>query len=215
MATLKHPLLSQLSGKLGNLVIYQLNGKTVLREKPKWKTAYKATPHQKMHQLKFKEVYKILRPLKILLDFGFSEFIGGNRKGIHLAMSHAMKQACYLEGEQVKINFNSLLLSSGPIEGVDQLAVEKPGNKILRLTWESQGNYEPSRESDLTWIVVYNPSQGLVEEFKGKAYRRTQVQEVEVSPRIDFNGLFIYVSFYRNFPKNRVKFSDSVCFQLE
>lgn len=215
MATLKHPLLSQLSGKLGNLVIYQLNGKTVLREKPKWKTTYKATPHQKMHQLKFKEVYKILRPLKILLDFGFSEFIGGNRKGIHLAMSHAMKQACYLEGEQVKINFNSLLLSSGPIEGVDQLAVEKPGNKILRLTWESQGNYEPSRESDLTWIVVYNPSQGLVEEFKGKAYRRTQVQEVEVSPRIDFNGLFIYVSFYRNFPKNRVKFSDSVCFQLE
>jgi hypothetical protein len=215
MATLKHPLLSQLSGKLGNLVIYQTNGKTVIREKPKWKTAYKATPHQKMHQEKFKEVYRVLMPLKILLNFGFSEFIAGNKKGIHQAMSHAIKHACFVEGKEVKINFSSLLLSSGSVAGVSQLYCEKLGNKTLRLTWESQGNHEPSRETDLTWIVVYNPFQGFAEEYKGKAFRRTQLQEIEISPRIDFSGLFIYVSFYRNFPKNRYKFSESVCIQLE
>lgn len=215
MATLKNPLLSQLSGKLGNLVIYQLNGKTIVREKPKWKTPYKATEHQKMHQRKFKEVYSKLRPLKILLDFGFSEFIEGNKKGIHLAMSHALKQACYFEGEQVKIDYKSLLLSSGQVAGVNKLGTEKLGNNTLRLSWESQENYEPSKESDLTWILVYNPAQGFVEEFKGKAFRRTQVQELEISPRIDFSGLFIYVSFYRIISKNRFKFSDSVCFPLE
>jgi len=214
MATLKNPLLSQISGKLGNLVIYQVNGKTVVRERPQWKTAYKATELQQLHQQKFKEADRILRPLKQMLDFGFGEFVHGNRKGIHLAMSHAMKWAFDGENGSVEIKPESLLVSSGAVATAANLLVERTGGQKVLLQWESQGNFGASRDSDLSWVIVYNPREGLVEEINGRAFRRTQTQELEVSPRINLSGSLVFMSFYRKLAKEAVRFSDSVCVQL-
>jgi hypothetical protein len=54
MARLNHPFLGLISGKLGNQVIFQLNGKMVVFENPLWKKNYQATALQRLYWQKFK-----------------------------------------------------------------------------------------------------------------------------------------------------------------
>lgn len=214
MARLNHPFLGQISGKLGNLVIYQLNGKTVVREKPQWKKSYQPTALQRLYQQKFKLATAALRPLNKVLDTGYGEFVSATRKGFHLALSQTLKSAINENQGNVSVNYESILVSSGFVTPVLKLQTEWIGARQLRLYWESQGNQGNSRESDLSWIVVYNPDQGIAEEFTGEAFRRSQSQIIELAQRIELSGSYLYMSFYRLLPRNKRRFSDSVCIPL-
>lgn len=214
MARLNHPFLGQLSGKLGNLVIYQLNGKTVVREKPQWKKTYRATALQRLYQQKFKVATAALRPLHKVLDTGYGEFVGPTRKGFHLALSQTLKSAMLENQGTVSVNYESLMISSGHVSPVQHLQTAWAGTRELSLQWKSQGNQENAKESDLSWIVVYNPDQGVAEEFEGGAFRRTQSQTLTLSPRLNLEGTYLYMSFYRLLPRNKRRFSDSVCIPL-
>lgn len=214
MARLNHPFLGQISGKLGNLVIYQLNGKTVVREKPQWKKSYQPTALQRLYQQKFKLATTALRPLNKVLDTGYGEFVSPTRKGFHLALSQTLKSAINEAQGNVSVNYESILISSGFVSPVLNLQNEWIGARKLRLYWESQGNQGNSKDSDLSWIVVYNPDQGIAEEFTGEAFRRSQSQIIELAQRIELSGSYLYMSFYRLLPRNKRRFSDSVCIPL-
>jgi hypothetical protein len=214
MARLNHPFLGQLSGKLGNLVIYQLNGKTVVREKPQWKKSYQATALQRLYQQKFKLATAALRPLLKVLDTGYGEYVTSTRKGFHLALSQTLKSAMLETQGTVGVNYESILISSGVVSPVLHLQTSWVGTRELSLHWESQGNQGNAKDSDLSWIVVYNPDQGIVEEFSGGAFRRTQSQTIELAQRIDLAGSYLFMSFYRLLPRNKRRFSDSVCIRL-
>lgn len=214
MARLNHPFLGQISGKLGNLVIYQLNGKTIVREKPQWKKSYQPTALQRLYQQKFKLATATLRPLNKLLNTGYGEFVTPTRKGYHLALSQTLTSAINETQGSVSVNFESILISSGVVSPVLNLQTEWIGARQLKLHWESQGNKGNSKDSDLSWIVVYNPDQGIAEEFTGEAFRRSQSQTIELAPRIDLSGSYLYFSFYRLLPRNKRRFSDSVCIPL-
>ncbi|WP_026969377.1 DUF6266 family protein [Algoriphagus terrigena] len=215
MAQLNHPFIGRISGKLGNLVIYQLNGKTVVREKPQWKKSYQATALQRLYQQKFKLATAALRPLLKVLDTGYGEYVTSTRKGFHLALSQTLKFAMLETQGTVSVNYESMLISSGFVSPVLNLQTAWVGTRELSLHWESQGNQGNARDSDLSWIVLYNPDQGIVEEFTGGAFRRTQSQILTLSPRLNLEGTYLYLSFYRQLTGNKRRFSDSVCIALE
>lgn len=214
MARINHPFLGQISGKLGNLVIYQLNGKTVVREKPQWKKNYQPTALQRLYQQKFKLATATLRPLNKVLDIGYGEWVSATRKGFHLALSQTLKSALVETEGNVKVDYEAILISSGVVSRVQNFQKAWVGARQLSLHWESQGNQGNSKDSDLSWIVVYNPHQGVVEKFTGEAFRRSQCQTIELAPRIDLSGSYLYMSFYRLLPRNKRRFSDSVCISL-
>lgn len=214
MARLNHPFLGQISGKLGNLVIYQLNGKTVVREKPQWKKSYQPTDLQRLYQQKFKLATAALRPLNKVLDSGYGEFVTPTKKGFHLALSQTLKSGMHESQGAVSVEYEFILLSSGVVSPVLNLQTEWIGARQLLLLWESQGNQGNAKDSDLSWIVVYNPDQGIAEEFTGEAFRKSQSQTLELAPRIDLAGSYLYISFYRLLPRNKKRFSDSFCIRL-
>ncbi|WP_332913828.1 DUF6266 family protein [Algoriphagus boritolerans] len=114
----------------------------------------------------------------------------------------------------MSVNYESILISSGVVSPVEQLQIKWLGARQPSLHWESHGNQGNSRESDLSWIVVYNPDQGIAEEFIGEAFRRSQYQTLTLSPRLNLEGTYLYISFYRVLPRNKRRFSDSVCIRL-
>ena len=214
MARLNHSFLGQISGKLGNLVIYQLHGKTVVREKPQWKKSYQPTALQRLYQQKFKLASAALRPLNKVLDTGFGEFVSPTKKGFHLALSQTLNSAMHESQGAFSVQYESILLSSGILSPVLNLQPAWSGTRELSLHWESQGNQGNSRDSDLSWIVLYNPYQQITEEWKGGAFRRNQSQTLTIPPRLNLEGAYLYMSFYRHSGKNKRRFSDSVCMPL-
>lgn len=214
MAILNHPFLGRISGKLGNLVIYQLNGTTIVREKPQWKKSYQPSALQLLYQQKFKKATEALRPLGKLLDLGYGEFITPTRKGIHLALSQTLKSAMVETEEEPRVNFEAVLISTGFVSPFENYRLEWLDERKIQLHWDFLGNYGNTRDTDQTWIVLYNPDQGIAEEYQESVFRRSQVQEVLLSPRLDLSGAFMYLSFYRKLRNEKLRFSNSVCVNL-
>lgn len=214
MARLTHPFLGQISGKLGNLVIYQLNGKTVVREKPQRKKSYRPSALQRLYQQKFKLATEALRPLNQVLDTGYGEFVSPTKKGFHLALSQTLKFAMYENQSVHSVQYESILISSGFVSPVLNLQVIRTGARELSLQWESQRNLGNSKDSDLSWIVLYNPDQKIAEELMGAAFRRNQFQSLTIPSRLNLAGTYLYLSFYRQLSKKKRRFSDSVCIPL-
>lgn len=214
MAILNHSVLGKISGKLGNLVIYQLNGKTVVREKPRWKKSYQASSLQRLHQKKFRVATDALRPLGKVLDKGYGEWVTSTRKGFHFALSQTLRQAMIEQQEVFMVNFESVLISSGFVAPAKNPNFQVIGDQNLRITWETQGGLDNSKDSDLSWVVVYYPDLGLLDEFDGAAFRKSQVQEIEISQKIDLHESYLFISFYRKQPKLKRQFSNSVCLKI-
>lgn len=67
MATLKNGIIGGFSGRLGNVVVYEMFGKTVVRSLPQ-KNQKKATGKRKQYQDDFRYVMKWMQYLKPMID---------------------------------------------------------------------------------------------------------------------------------------------------
>lgn len=186
----------------------------MIREKPHWKKAYQASNLQVLYQRKFRVATDALRPLRKVLDMGYGESVTSTRKGFHIALSQTLRQAMTEQDGTVNINFESVLVSSGFVAPVCNPALEQTGDKSLKISWDSHVGQDNSKDSDLSWLVLYYPVLGLVEEFDGLAFRKSQHQEITLSQRIDLHESYLFISFYRTWPKEKRQFSDSVCIQV-
>lgn len=214
MANLDIPLLSFLKGKLGSLVVYQVNGKTVVRKRPSKKKAYKPSKHQQFNQIAFREIQKLLMPLKDVLAFGYSAHLSGMQQGIHLAMSHAMKHAVRSEAGKVKLLPSQIQISQGDLPLPESISFEKSidTGEIL-ITWDQTGNWGTARESDFTWVVTYHIPSGKYREFRSKSYRSKKEQKIKVPKFFMEKGSLIFFSFYRSSWDQKLRFSNSYCWE--
>ncbi len=215
MAILNNALLGELSGQIGNLVVYKVNGKTIIRKKPEWKQAYRPSKLQKFNQLAFKEVQQFLLPLKDVLDFGFGEYLTGMKKGIHLAMSWAMKHAVIGEENQVLLQKTKVRTSRGDLPLPVLINLVRETDQILKISWDSAGSLGTGRETDFTWVLFYHPTERKVLEIREASHRSAEIQRVPVSGIFKDPGVLVFLSFYRKNSGSGFRFSDSVCFELE
>jgi hypothetical protein len=214
MATLKNALLSGISGQIGNMVIYKINGKTIIRRKPDRKYPYKASKLQRFNQLAFKEVQQFLLPLKDLLDFGFGEYTVGMKKGIHLAMSLAMKHAISGEDDRVILTKTEVQVSDGNLPLPLDIRLIREGDDRLRVTWDSAGSKGTARVTDHTWVVLYHPEERKVMEVVGGSHREVDSQVIPLTGIFKESGVLVFLSFYRRKSGKKFRFSESICFEL-
>lgn len=215
MAFTTNPLFTQLSGKVGDLVIYQLNGKTVIRKRPEKKASYQPSKLQAFNQKAFRIVQQYLLPLKGVLDFGFSEFFEGLKKGIHLATSWALKNAISGQDDQVIFHPNRIKISAGDLPLPGKLKVEMESNHILRITWDAEGSLGLARTTDFTYVVLYHPEEKRFWEIKEGSHRSKESQEIALPHSFQNLGMVIYFAFYRRISKEKCRFSDSICLELD
>ena len=150
MAFTEEGMLGKLAGSLGDLVIYQMNGKIVVRAKPGKRTK-PATGRQKETQENFARVMNILRPLKPYVKVGFNDLADG-RFVFHKANSVNLKRFYDASNPD---DLRWLMLSKGDRAGATGLVLEVEGEQAT-VSWGDPEPGKPSAKDDRVMLLALN-----------------------------------------------------------
>lgn len=152
MAILNNGPLGNLSGKLGNVVIYTLNGKVVMRSLPSKKRA-KSKGKQKASQDLFTQVMKPMQFAREFLRISFAGVKG--RSPYHSALSLNAR----LMAEYGSFSYSKLLFSQGKLAGATEVSLCLHGDQTIDVTWTGSEAGKPAAETDGAVLLVLNPGQ--------------------------------------------------------
>lgn len=159
MATLPNSNIILPKSKIGNLVFYTLNGKTVVRSKPSpnHKNKHNPSPLQLIQREKLKTINAFLKPIKRALDFGYQEFLTQSKKGMHWAYSEINTKG-YNHTREPKIDPAFLRISKGNLLGPKNPHAIKNGSSI-EITWSDNSTEGKAQPTDETFILLYCPEE--------------------------------------------------------
>ncbi len=143
------------SGKAGSFIgsswreIYYIKGLQKKTTKPR-------SPAQIAQQNKFAFAVHFLRPVKSLVDIGFSRINPGGATGYNMAISYTVQNAVNGSDPDYEIDYPSVVFcTKGKLALPGNIQMELDGMN-LRLTWDSStSNYGSS--SDLVEILIHQP----------------------------------------------------------
>lgn len=160
MATLPNSNIIQPKGKIGNLVFYELNGKTVVRSRPSQnhKNKHNPSPLQLIQREKLKTINAFLKPIKLALDFGYQVFLTQSKKGMHWAFSEINTKG-YNHTREPRIDPAFLRVSKGNLLGPENVKAIKNGDSI-EITWLDNSTEGKAQPTDETFILCYCPEEG-------------------------------------------------------
>lgn len=153
MARSESGLFSDFTGRIGNLVVYKLNGKTVVRTLPSVPTK-PPTALQQQARNDFSHVMKYMQALKPVVSVGYREVARG-RSAFHAALSHNLK--AYREAGK-PTDAGWLILSDGTRAGASNLHLENSGNNQFRITWGDPPTAKPHSNGDRVYVVAVSNS---------------------------------------------------------
>lgn len=168
MASFKDSFFSKLSGKIGPVTTYVLNGKQVVRvntipHDPK-------TPKQLAHRMKFALVNKALSPLNSAIKLGHRGDTGAYRSLI----GKAFKEAIIGEYPDFALDYTKIKIAEGKLQLPPEIMIEPDfENSTLLLKWDGQVSVSKdlAKDNDQINIVVYNVKENIVNSFSGVAKR--------------------------------------------
>ena len=179
MARLINGLLGGLSGALGNLDVYMLNGKMVYRTR-RAKSTKPHTEKQLVHQMKWRLVVRFLGAFTEFIRVGFSDVtIGTDRSANNAAMSWHVKNAIAGEYPDFTIDYAAVRLSEGSMntQGINAAATIKDDKLIF--TWRPDLSY--AHANDNVMLLAYAPAYNeAVYKVRG-ANRKTGTDELMLS----------------------------------
>lgn len=198
------------SGKVGDWIFYQLNGKTMVRRKPR-KSKKKPSPRQVYQRKAFGIAQRFLHPIKEELTFTHSEKIDQLRKGIHLVTGQVLHQAISNRSGIPILEPTEVMISRGQLDPLTDASLEKIGDTKFRLSWNANTWIGTPREGDRLYLLVYCPEEKLFFAIREGAFRKNEFQEFDIPwlERVS-SKTYCYAAFYKKVPKG-IRFSDSVC----
>ena len=211
MAILPNPNIILPKGKIGNLVFYTLNGKTVVRSKPSQnhKNKHNPSPLQLIQREKLKTINAFLKPIKQVLDFGYQEFLTQSKKWIHWAYSEINTKG-YNNTREPKIDPSYLRVNKGNLLGPENAQVVKNGNS-LEFSWIDNSEEGKAQQTDETFIVLYCPEEEKYIWPAVKFRRKTGMAVIELDTNHTSLAWNVYLAFSQiNLKKRKYILSDSV-----
>jgi len=190
MAFSQEGLLGEFRGRLGNLVIYKMNGKIVMRTRPSTQRG-PARGRQKETQDSFARVMTILQPLKSWLKMGFNDLAGG-KYVFHKALSENLKRFNAAE-EPDKLRW--LVLSMGGRAGAQNLALQMIDGLAL-VTWGDPEPRKPFGDKDRVWLLALNTSTRERIENKRAGQRSDGEAKVKLPQVNEGEELLVFISFF-------------------
>jgi len=146
------------------VVIYELNGKMVMRSMPAKKRG-KSKGRQKETQELFKQVMKPMQIAKAYLRYTFAGHKGYSP--YHSALAINMKQI----SEAGAFSYQQLLFSTGKLAGVTQTALYIKEHRIVEVSWQTNEAEKPASAQDISMLLAFNVTRQQVE-FNTFAGRR-------------------------------------------
>ena len=211
MATLPNSNVILPKGKIGNLVFYTLNGKTVVRSRPaaNHKNKHNPSPLQLMQREKLKTINAFLKPIKRALDFGYQEFLTQSKKGMHWAYSEINTKG-YNPTREPKIDPAFLRISKGNLLGPRNPQISKNGNS-MEITWLDNSTEGKAQATDETFILCYCPEQGKHILAEQKFRRNSGQAIITLGPDQSVLSWYVYLAFSQlNIKTGKSLLSDSV-----
>lgn len=140
MAILKNGINGGFSGKVGDVVGYIANGKTIIRAKPKLRTS-PPTEAELRNRKKFAVVQEWFWRLTDILRIGFQDY-NDNFQGFVAAKSYNQKHALEInENGEFFINPELVLVSYGTLPAPSEMSVESRAGQELAFNWNKKGPY--------------------------------------------------------------------------
>ena len=197
------------SGKIGNLIIYQRNGKICFRSKPK-KTKIPPSDSQIYQRKAFAQASRFLAPIREELEFGFSGIPGDKSKRLGKAQSLAVKKATLSDNGEPILHPERIQTSVGDLAApVDCNLVWQNANTIL-LTWRPNSFEGNGKDADRIFYLAYDPIEQQKWSVREGAYRKSGRMTIEFPWSGPLEGRFYhFISFYSK-SKKGLEFSDSV-----
>lgn len=199
-------LLGNYSGQIGPLVIYKLNGQTVVRTKGKRKKPYSVKELTK--QKKFILLNDFLKSLDEFYNAGFElEAIGTTSNAYNKALQH--NYDCITGNyPDLYIDYAKVLVTKGNMPVTEQIAVKTIATGI-EVVWDSECDQINNRADDQVMIVAtYTDKNGnsSTEYTTAGALRAAGKEVLALNAAFRKSTVHVYVSFISS---NRKKIADS------
>lgn len=152
MAILKNGINGGFSGKVGDVVGYVVNGRTIIRAKPKARTS-PPTEGELRNRKKFAVAQEWFWRLSDFLRIGFQDY-QPNYQGFVAAKSYNQKHALQIdENGDFFINPELVLVSFGTQPLPNEISVESKEGQELGFTWSKEQPYE---YNDHVMVLAYD-----------------------------------------------------------
>ena len=199
-------------GKIGNLVRYQLKGKTVVR-KIGHSSKPPTLPQLRVRQ-KMKVVASFLSPILGFINLGFEFVVAGTDQHPHnAATSYNTKNAVMGEYPDIVMDYSKALVCMGSLEPAIGAAVSLvsgapgPAGNGVEFTWQVAGDMDLGIRNDRAMLLVYFPDVNEAEFVLSGAQRREGRGFVELGADQLSRKMECYIAFMAD---DRKSVSDSM-----
>jgi len=190
MARSDASILGDFTGRIGNLVVYKLNGKTVMRIRPAGRTK-KVTPRQKENREDFKYVMQFMQRLKPVINTGFHDVTQG-RFAYHSAFSANLK--AYKEAGKPE-GLEWLKISEGTRDGAEDLKVESLGGARFKVSWGDPSGEGWSSFGDRVYVAALINSDNNYHSENHNVLRKQGEVNIEVYQASPGDEIYFFIFF--------------------
>ena len=203
MAILQKGSFFSFSGKVGDLVVVDLNGQKVVRSAPSTSPNRKLSPLEQLNRDMMKVTSQFLKPLHSVLKFGYKNLApkGTRVAAFQQAQSHTRKNAIdFLEDGRAYVNPEKILVFRGELNEPKQMEAMRTPNEI-QVVWKKC-------KGMVLLLVAYAIDEGVVLFEEGVASSADGSFNWELEDKLSrFPQLHLYAGFYHIIKGNM---SDSV-----
>lgn len=215
MARLANNSLAGLNGNLGDMIFYQINGVTYVRRKPNKRTnaqkkRMKTSPINERSQGMFKMAHQYLKGLKLVIAFGYQNFVKGASYPYHACYSNIRLNSFAFEGREFHIDPALVQLSRGTLMGPEDARAERTAEGVL-FSWKDNSWISSAKPTDKAFLIIHNPIK-KVAEWEELGSPRSQTQFLMKRDYWDSEGQwYAYLAFSQENPYTKKQIlSDSV-----
>ena len=166
------------SGRIGNVISYQWRGRWCARTRPA--VFHDArTPRQLEQRSRFRQTLHLASRLKQVLQLGLRQ----------VSLAHHMTECNYfmkvnnpcftLEEGRLKVDYENLVVSEGPVAPVAFMAPELVDGRTLRIDFEKNPLHKRAQSDDRVYVLLHCPELDAFM-LSLPVYRRTGAIAVEL-----------------------------------
>ena len=179
------------TGKVGNLVGYYLNGKYILRSGP-GKRRKKAKSGERENRKKFGIVQAWLKPICFFVRVGFKNY-GTSTGGYKAAISYTLLNAMAGEYPNQYVDPELVQVSGGDLDFPEVVSMELEAGNTLRFHWSAAS--ENGDDYDQAMLLAYDEMGKNIVGKETAAMRVTGTDILPLNPGVSGTTYHVYIGF--------------------
>ncbi|MEE4177595.1 MAG: DUF6266 family protein [Bacteroides sp.] len=189
MAYTRKGFLGEFQGRIRNMVIYQMNGKTIVRNKPSGRRG-PASPALQAAQGKFARVMNVVQGVKPFLQAGFRDVAGG-RYVFQRALSENLAR---YDQSAAPETLDWLTMSLGERAGARDLILTIDGN-TGQVSWGEPEEGKPYSATDQVLMLALNTTTLDATDNYNAGQRSKGQATIKLPPVKEDEKIRVYVAF--------------------